>query len=400
MNASVDAVPGTVNTAGACAPTASESAETAHYPEMPLRCTRQIALALALLLMALTPHVRAATADGGVLHVGLDPEFAGTAAAPRIGISGTAPAGCVPKLGHVTLDGADLSIELSLPATACKQQKRVSFRLVADPVGAAGLRTLPPGVYRVRVFTGAGTRTRLAAFALVDTSAPAMAPIPESGFWWTQAGADGMAATGTGMSLEFQENQLAASVLGFSATGAPTWYFGSAPLRGRVARVSLVQLANGEDWFSAVGAQPDVQPGPHLDIEFLSPTRAQAYLVRTDDEGNVQARSVVLSRSAFATGPAGASWVGRWVLVPEDGGNTRLYDFAAPSNRDAESFRLIDAANDASLDCRLVAGTQQADVCTLSAAAGVIADFDQVGYDRFSGHGANGAPVQLLRVPR
>jgi hypothetical protein len=114
----------------------------------------------------------------------------------------------------------------------------------------------------------------------------------------------------------------------------------------------------------------------------------------------VQARALVLSRSAFTTGPAGTSWVGRWVLVPEDGGNTRLYDFAAPSNRDAESFRLVDAANDAALDCRLVAGTQQADVCTLSAAAGVIADFDQVGYDRFSGRGANGSPVQLLRVPR
>ncbi|HEV7489215.1 MAG TPA: hypothetical protein VGO25_00320 [Rhodanobacteraceae bacterium] len=365
-----------------------------------MRCTRQILSALTILLMALAPHVRAATGDGAVLHVGLDPEFAGTAAAPRIAISGTAPAGCVPKLGRVTLDGADLSIELSPPATACKQQKRVSFRLLADPVGATGLRTLPAEVYRVRVYTGSGTSTRLAAFALVDTSAPAMAPVPESGFWWTQAGADGMAATGTGMSLEFQENQLAASVLGFSVTGTPTWYFGSAPLHGRVARISLVQLANGEDWFSAVGAQPDVQPGPHVDIEFLSPTRAQAYLVRTDDEGNVQARSVVLSRSAFATGPAGTSWVGRWVLVPDDGANTRLYDFAAPSNHDAESFRLVDAASNVSLDCRLVAGTQQADVCTLSAAAGVIADFDQVGYDRFSGHGANGSPVQLLRVPR
>ena len=367
---------------------------------MPLRCTRQILSVLAILMLAFTMCAVAAASDGAVLHVSLDPQFAGTAAAPRIAINGTAPAGCVPKLGRTTLDGVDLSIELALPTTTCKRKQRVPFRLLADPVTATGLRALPAQVYRVHVFAGSGTGAHLAAFALLDTSAPALAPMPESGFWWTQAGAESAAAAGTGMSLEFQENQLAASVLGFSGTGAPTWYFGSAPLSGRVARISLVQLANGEDWFSAVGAQPEVQPGPHLEIEFLSPTRAQAYLVRSDEEGNVQARSLVLSRSAFATGPAGTSWVGRWVLVPEDGRNTRLYDFAAPSNHDAEGFRLVDAANDASLECRLIAGTQQADVCTLTAGAGVVADFDQVGYDRFSGHGANGSPVQLLRVPR
>ncbi len=367
---------------------------------MPLRCTRHILFALAALVMASTTHAFAAAADGALLHVTLEPQFTGTAVTPRVGISGTAPIGCAPKIGHVTLDGADLSIELALPATRCKRQQRASFRLLVDPASAAGMHVLPPQVYRVHVFTGAGASTRLVAFALIDTAAPSLAPIPENGFWWTQAGADSGAATGTGMSLEFQENQLAVSVLGFSPTGAPTWYFGSAPLGGRVARIALVQLANGEDWFSAVGTQPDVQAGPHLEIEFLSPTRAEAYLVRSDDEGNVQARGLALSRSAFTTGPAGTSWVGRWVLVPEDGGNTRLFDFAAPSNHDAESFRLVDAANDAALDCRLVAGTQQADVCTLSAGAGVIADFDQVGYDRFSGHGANGSPVQLLRVPR
>jgi hypothetical protein len=227
-----------------------------------------------------------------------------------------------------------------------------------------------------------------------------LSPIPESGFWWTQAGADGVAAAGTGMSLELQENQLAASLLGFTDAGASTWYFGSSALTGHVARIPLVQLANGDEWFSAIGTLPDVQPGPRLEIEFLSPTRARAYLVRTGNSNDLQVRSLTLSRSAFSTGPAGTSWVGRWVLIPDDGGSARLFDFSAPSNRDAENFRLVDTTNDAALDCRLVAGTQQADACTLSASASPIADFDQVGYDHFSGHGANGAPVQLLRVPR
>jgi hypothetical protein len=228
----------------------------------------------------------------------------------------------------------------------------------------------------------------------------ALAPVPESGFWWAQSGPESLGASGSGVSLEMQDNQLAASLLGFTETGASSWYFGSATLSGHVARIPLVQLANGDEWFSAVGTQPDLQPGPRLEIEFLSPARARAYLVRNDGQDDVQVRTLMLARSTFATGPVGTSWVGRWVLVPEDGGATRLFDFAAPSHHDAESFRLVDNANDATLDCRLVAGTQQADACTLTAASMPIADFDQVGYDHFTGRGVNGMPVQLLRVPR
>jgi hypothetical protein len=366
----------------------------AHYPEMPLRCTRRARFALAALAAgAATP------AAAGVMHVGLESAFAPATAGHRIAIEGTAQVGCVPKVARIFLDGTDVSVELTAPATGCKSQT-VPFHLVADAAATAGLRVLPPAVYRVHVYSGSSTAAHLAAFTLIDTSAATSAPAPESGFWWTQQGPDNAAAAGTGMNLEVQDNQLAASLLGFADSGASTWYFGSATMAGRVARVPLVQLANGEEWFSAIGTEPDVHPGPRLEIEFLSPTRARAYLVRSEESGDVQVRPLTLSRTAFATGPAGTSWIGRWVLIPEDGGATRLFDFAAPTHRDGERFRLVDAANDATLDCRLVAGTQQADACTLSASAAPIADFDQVGFDHFAGHGANGAPVQLLRVPR
>lgn len=365
---------------------------------MPLRCTRQILSLIAVLLIACAMPTAGAASGDTALRVSLETPYAAGASAHRINIDGTAPVGCVPRLARVTRDGADVNIELSAPVTGCKPQRRVPFHLQADPSFAAG--GLPADVYRLRIYSGSGANTRLAAFALIDTSAVSAAPIPESGFWWTQASADAAAAAGTGMSLELQENQLAASLLGFTDTGASTWYFGSATLGGRVARIPLVQLGNGEEWFSALGSQPDVQPGPRLDIEFLSPTRARGYLVRTDSSGSVQVRPLTLARSAFSSGPAGSSWVGRWVLVPEDGGGTRLFDFTGPSNRDAERFRLVDTANDAVLDCRLIAGTQQADACTLTAGAAAVADFDQVGYEHISGHGANGAPVQLVRVPR
>jgi hypothetical protein len=372
-------------------------ARAAHYPEMPLRCTRRI---LALLAVFAASHALAANNGTTILRVGLDSQSATTNSSYKIGIDGSAPAGCVPHVEDVTLDGADLSLVLAAPATGCKPQRPVPFHLKTDPAAATGMPRLPAQVYHVRVYSGSEAAPQLAAFALIDTSTPALSPVPESGFWWTQAGADGVAAGGTGMSLELQENQLAASLLGFADSGAATWYFGSSALSGHVARIPLVQLANGDEWFSAIGTLPDVQPGPRLEIEFLSPTRARAYLVRTGNSNDLQVRSLTLSRSAFSTGPAGTSWVGRWVLIPDDGGSARLFDFSGPSNRDAENFRLVDTANDAALDCRLVAGTQQADACTLSASASPIADFDQVGYDHFSGHGVNGAPVQLLRVPR
>jgi hypothetical protein len=366
----------------------------AHYPEMPLRCTRQMLFALAVLAAG-----AAVPATAGVVHVGIEQTFAPAAASHRIAIEGSAQAGCVPKVARTLLDGADISVELTAPATGCKSHA-VPFHLTADAAATAGLRMLPPAVYRVHVYSGSSTAAHLAAFTLIDTSPASSAPEPESGFWWTQQGPDNASAAGTGMNLEVQDNQLAASLLGFADSGASAWFFGSTTMSGRVARIPLVQLANGEEWFSAVGTQPDVNPGPRLEIEFLSPTRARAWLVKSEESGEVQVRPLALSRTAFATGPAGTSWIGRWVLIPEDGGTTRLFDFAAPTHRDGERFRLVDAANDAVLDCRLVAGTQQADACTLSASAAPIADFDQVGFDHFAGHGANGAPVQLLRVPR
>ena len=137
MNASVDACRRLSAPCRAPAPAASEGAGTADYPEMPLRCTRHILFALAVLVLASTTHAFAAAADSAVLRVELEPQFAGTAVTPRIGINGTTPAGCMPKIGRVTLDGADLSIELSVSATACKRQRRAPFRLLVDPASSS-----------------------------------------------------------------------------------------------------------------------------------------------------------------------------------------------------------------------------------------------------------------------
>ncbi len=326
---------------------------------------------------------------------------ANTLAAPQVALYGTAPGACTPAVARVTLDGPDLSIGLKSPQLGCDSEHPVRFTLRVDPGASAGMPMLPGQVYRVHVYSVGNGVESLLAFHLLDTNPPTSAPTPEDGLWWSQTSPEtGAAAPGNGASIEFQNGQLAVGWLGFNDLGAATWYFGSAQPVGRVASIALVQLANGDPPFAPTGSPPSAQPGPRLEVEFLSPTRAHAYLVRNEAGHDVEVRALTLSRSRFSTGPAANAWAGQWVLVPDDNGTPRVFEFSEPSSQDAESFHLADAANDASLDCRMVSGTQSPDICTLSVAATTLADFDQIGIDHLVGHGNTGARVKLLRVPR
>lgn len=321
-------------------------------------------------------------------------------ATPQVALYGTAAVACPPEVARVMLDGSDLSIELKSPQLACSEHT-APFALRVDPTKSAGMPLLPGQVYRVHVYSVDAGVERLLAFHLLDTNPPASAPTPEDGLWWSQASAEnGAAAPGNGASIEFQNGQLAVGWLGFNELGAATWYFGSAQPVGRVASIALVQLANGDPPFAPTGNVPTAQPGPRLEVEFLSPTRARAYLVRNEAGHDVEVRALTLARSRFSNGPAVGAWAGQWVLVPDDNGTPRVFEFSEPSSQDAETFHLADTANDASLDCRIASGAQSPDICTLSVATTTLADFDQIGIDHLVGHGSAGARVKLLRVPR
>ena len=118
-----------------------------------------------------------------------------------------------------------------------------------------------------------------------------------------------------------------------------------------------------------------------------------------EDGHGIALRPVSMTRFAFASRP-GEDWTGEWVLVPDEDGTPRTFEFSDSSSKDAETFHLSDQAHDASLDCRVVGGTRQPDVCTLSVAAATLADFDQVGIDHLVGRGVDGARMRLVRVPR
>ena len=336
------------------------------------------------------------------LRVQLEPVAAGSLQLTRqIGLSGQAPLHCAPTIDRVTLDGVDLSIDLKSPHTGCDSTRTLPFNLRVDSAASAGVPILTGQVYRVRVYTELDGSASLLAFHLIDTNSADSAPTPESGFWWSQASADsGPASPGTGASIESQDGHIAVGLFGFSESGAATWSFGSAQPSGRVASVSLVQLANGDPPFAPTGSQPSANGGPRLEIQFLSPSRALAWLVRQKDGRDLEVRPLVLARSNFATGPVGSAWSGQWVLVPDDNGTPRVFEFSDPSSQDADSFHLADTGNDASLDCRLAPGTQQPEVCTLSAATVPLADFDQVGIDHLAGRNSDGGHIRLIRIPR
>src|SRR4051794_29002241 len=89
----------------------SRGARVAHYPEMPLRCTRRILPALALL--ATFAAAPAFAASGPLVQrVGIERPATSTGSY-RIGIEGTAAGGCVPHVEGVTVDGADISVVLT-----------------------------------------------------------------------------------------------------------------------------------------------------------------------------------------------------------------------------------------------------------------------------------------------
>ena len=318
-------------------------------------------------------------------------------------LQGTAARHCQPTVAGVTLDGTDLSIQLKVPHTGCDSRQQSLYMLQIDPQQSMGLQILPGQTYRVRIYADSGNGPSLVSFQLFDTHAPNAGVSPENGFWWSEAGADtGPGAHGSGASIEWQDDRIAVGLFGFSDTGAATWYFGSARVIGRVARVALVHLADGDPFFSPTGSQPSAETGPRLEIEFLSPTRARAWLVRTEDDRDVEVRPFVLSRSRFASGTPGADWSGQWVLVPDDDGVPRVFEFGAPGEPGAAGFHLEDVARDVRLDCRMASFGAEAmpDLCTLSGGTDVLADFDQIGLDRLAGRSASGARITLMRVPR
>jgi|GEM_PF-941936 len=315
-------------------------------------------------------------------------------------LTGSTAGRCAPSVAAASVLGSDVDVRLHWPAKGCVDDRLAPFSLAADAASITGT-ALPRGpVYHVSVHDEDGN---LLAFRVLETSVFGKWPTPENGFWWPQSSdAEGApVAAGSGVGIESQGLQLAINVFGFGETGAPVWYFAGTRQNGRTASASLVELQHGDSLFAASGSRPAVQPGPRIELEFLSTSKARAWFVQTDGNRDVDIREVLLVRKPFIRNASVANLIaGHWVLVSDAEAMPRQFSFGELPAPDSASVMLGDVDADASLTCHVDPDTREATLCSLAVAGAPLADFYQVGLDRLVGRASDGTSVQLLRVPQ
>lgn len=314
-------------------------------------------------------------------------------------LAGTAALHCAPDVTGAAVSGAnDVEIRMHWPIIGCNPARATGFAVAVDVAAVTGV-ALPRGrVYPVSIRTAEGD---LLAFRLFDTTPMHRGIQPESGFWWPTAN-DALASpvsVGTGVGIEVQGSQLAVNVFGFDDSGAATWYFGTAQQIGRVATAQLVGLQQGDPLLAPMGRQPQARAGLRLELLFLSPTMARAWLVSDVDGRDQLVREFMLTRRTFdLRGSFTTQLAGRWVLVSDGEAAPRQFQWWAQVGR-GEGRTQLGGSDGSVLECRLDPATGAAAACSLSVNGVVEAEFDQVGFDRLGGRGNDGAAVQLLRVP-
>lgn len=322
---------------------------------------------------------------------------------PDLRVSTTWPTACLPIVERTSMTSSTIDIHLRGSTAACVHAE-TPLRLLVNPARAAGSATLALGVYQVRIFLRqANDAEEMIAFGLLDASGDGGSVIPENGFWWSVASAQrAQVLPGSGITIERQGENLAITLLGYEA-GHPVWYFGSATMRGAVARVNLVRMLGGSEPFGLLSGAPTAQPGPVINLEFLGPAQAKAWLEQPSPASAqaLELQELDLLHLAFASGQTGSAWRGQWILVHADSTTARVLTLSSARSSDAETFRLADDVAQTTLDCRVIdlGGHAMPSACSLSEDAGIIAEFDRIGLDRMSGRSLDGTRVQLVRLP-
>ncbi len=323
---------------------------------------------------------------------------------PDLIIEGMWSDACLPSLLRTRVVDNDIDIYLHSEKRTCAQLQ-TAFQLKVNPAREAGLRQLALGIYRVRLFLAHDKGSNdLIAFRLLRSGGDDRRSRPESGFWWSVPTANNIPAlAGNGLTIEQQGDTLAVTWLSYES-GAPAWYFGSQTMPGKTARIALSRMVGGGEAFAGPNSTPAIEPGLAINIEFLTPAHANAWLVRGQPGSTrtIEIQDLNLVRLPFADGNPGKGWRGEWALVVGDTAEARIIDLVTPEMADAETFRVSDRLGSIKLQCRLedVGSHPVASFCSLTDGASVLADFDQVGLDRLTGQNPDGTPVRLVRLPR
>jgi hypothetical protein len=313
------------------------------------------------------------------------------------------PVSCLPAISRTTLTEWNIDVHLRNKTTHCAAAV-TPLTLKVNPARESGLSQLALGIYQVRLYLEQGDgRSELIGFHLLQSGGEITLSRPESGFWWSVPASSLVSAlSGSGVSIEQQGENIAVSLLSYEA-GSPVWYFGSTRMPGNIAQVPLLRMVGGDEPFSAPLSSPGAEPGMSLNLEFLSPSQANAWLVRPRSEQSqaLELQPLNLMRVPFEDGAAGQHFRGEWVLVVDDARKADVINLIELTTSDQETFRLIDKFGGVSLQCRSqeVGGHSTPVFCSLTDGDSVLADFDQIGLDRLTGLDSNGATVRMIRLP-
>ncbi|MGB0135504.1 hypothetical protein [Dokdonella sp.] len=314
------------------------------------------------------------------------------------------PTSCLPVISRTSLDDLHIDVHLHSAISGCAPAS-TPVTLRVNPARESGRNRIALGIYQVRLFLEQGNgSSELIGFRLLQSGGDITLTRPENGFWWSVTASDAVPAlAGSGVSIEQQGDDIAVSLLSYEA-GSPVWYFGSATMPGNIARIPLIRMVGGDEPFSSPFSAPGAEPGMSLNLEFLSPSHANAWLVRPRSEESLalEIQPLSLMRVPFNDEAAGKRFLGEWVLAVEDAREARVINLTRLITADEETFRLVDRFGSVSLQCRSqqVGGHASPVFCSLMDGASVLADFDVVGLDRLSGLDANGTQVRLVRLPR
>ena len=170
---------------------------------------------------------------------------------PDLLIEGIWTDSCTPVVQRSHLLDNELDVYLRSGRGACAQVP-TPFQLKLNPARDAGLRQMALGIHRLRLFLAHDNgSSELIAFRLLRSGGDDLRSQPENGFWWSVAGASGEPAlAGNGLSIEQQGDHIAVTWFSYEA-GAPVWYFGSAKLPGKIARINLSRMVGGGERFPA-----------------------------------------------------------------------------------------------------------------------------------------------------
>lgn len=322
---------------------------------------------------------------------------------PDLVVSGHWPNACVPQLARSTMADWNIDVELRSSGHDCPATPTpISLRF--NPAHEAGQRQMPVGVYEVRFYLSHGNGFgELIAFELLRAGWRESDFQPESGFWWSTPVADRAFLAGSGLSIEQQGENLAASLFSYES-GNAVWYFGNTRVAGTLARVPMVRMFGGDSPFSASGTPPQLQPALTLHLNFLSPSHAAAWLARPQPgirEG-IEVQSLDLQRLPFEGNSNGTAWKGQWALVKQESRQADLYDMFEVVTSDAERFSLRASGSSVELECRLesIGAYPIPTFCSLLDGADVLADFNKIGFDRLIGRTPDGQNARLVRLPQ